>query len=454
LRPGLPTRVISWYGDDFTGSTDVLEVLAPYMPAVLFLRQPDDGFFEQFSHYAAFGLAGSSRSESPEWMDNHLAGAFEWLGSLGTSVCHYKVCSTFDSSPRVGNIGRAAEIGKRVFGSRFVPMVVGAPALRRYTVFGNLFAATDGTVYRIDRHPTMKCHPVTPMREADLRVHMKQQTDLRISLLDVLQLSAPDVCEQFRAVNRESEAVLIDIVNEQTLSTAGRLLWSVDRQQFIVGSSGVEYALTAFWSEDGLIGDSTRPSSPGAADRIVILSGSCSPVTQRQIDYAGRHGFALVGLDVHGLTAGDRSSIAAEEACRSALEALSQGRSVVLFTAASPSDRVETFRSAADQLRFRHTLSERAGQILSRVVDGSGVTRIVVAGGDTSSHGGRQLGIDALTFISHVAPGAPLCRTWSRIPNRQNLEIVFKGGQCGKEDFFETVLTARWTRGDSRRTDD
>jgi uncharacterized protein YgbK (DUF1537 family) len=441
VTAGLPARVISWYGDDFTGSTDVLEVLAPHMPAVLFLRRPEDCFLAQFSEYAAFGLAGSSRSESPEWMDIHLAAAFEWLASLSSAVCHYKVCSTFDSSPRTGSIGRATEIGKRVFGGRFVPIVVGAPALGRYTVFGNLFAAAGETVYRIDRHPTMMCHPVTPMQEADLRVHLKDQTELSIGLLDVLRLKCSDVCERFRDINRKSDAVLIDVIDEATLLTAGRLLWQVDRQPFIVGSSGVEYALIRYWREENLIGNSGEPPSrPEATDRILVLSGSCSPITQRQIEYAGRNGFSLIRLDPHGLTAGENCSTVAEEACRAALAVLSQGRSAILFTAASQQDRVETFSSVVDQLRFRQTLSERAGQILSRVTDASGVKRVVVAGGDTSSHSGRQLGIDALTFLAHLAPGAPLCRAWSRLQGRQGLEIVFKGGQCGTEDFFEIVL--------------
>lgn len=435
MKPGLPTRVISWYGDDFTGSTDALEVLAPHMPAVLFLREPDDGFFARFSEYSAFGLAGSSRSESPVWMDTHLTDAFEWLRSLGTAVSHYKVCSTFDSSPQTGSIGRAAEIGKRVFESRFVPMVVGAPALGRYTAFGNLFAAASGVVHRIDRHPTMKCHPVTPMSEADLRVHLRHQTLLQIGLLDVLQLSSPNACEQFLAVSSRSDAVLIDVIDEQALSRAGRLLWNVDRQPFLVGSSGVEYALIAFWREHGLIDETNHRYSPRTADRIAVLSGSCSPVTQAQIEYAGRNGFVLVRLDVRGLMSGDTSSRAEDEACRLALDALAQGRSVVLFTAASPEDRIGTLDSQS-----RHTLSQRAGQILNQVLDRSGVTRVVIAGGDTSSHGGRQLGIEALTFISHLAPGAPLCRAWSHTPKRQDLEIVFKGGQCGKENFFETVL--------------
>jgi uncharacterized protein YgbK (DUF1537 family) len=163
-------------------------------------------------------------------------------------------------------------------------------------------------------------------------------------------------------------------------------------------------------------------------------------VTAGQIEYAARNGFAAIRLDVIGLTSGERSTSAADEACSRALDALSQGRSVVLFTASSSQDHVKTFCSLADQASFRQTLSERAGQILNRVVDAAGIRRVVVAGGDTSSHGGRQLGIDALTFESRIAPGAPLCKAWSHEARRQRLEIVFKGGQCGAEDFFKAVL--------------
>ena len=56
------------------------------------------------------------------------------------------------------------------------PSIVGAPRLKRYQAFGNLFAAVDGVGHRLDRHPTMSRHPVTPMHEADLRLHLREQT--------------------------------------------------------------------------------------------------------------------------------------------------------------------------------------------------------------------------------------------------------------------------------------
>ncbi len=411
--------MLSWYGDDFTGSTDVLEALAPHLSAVLFLEQPDDEFFAQFAERAAFGLAGSSRSQSPEWMDRNLPQAFEWLKGLGAATCHYKVCSTFDSSPVVGNIGRAAEIGKRVFGAKFVPLVVGAPSLRRYTIFGHLFAAAaDGLVYRIDRHPAMMRHPVTPMKEADLRLHLGEQTKMRVALQDAVQ--AP---ENYGAAAASADAVLIDVLDADSLQRAGRLLWDADRQPFVVGSSGVEYALLAHW---GL--ERKQASSASPVDRLVVLSGSCSPATERQIERAGSNGFALVPVSPTDASADERSIADA----LAALAADTHG--VVLHTARSATDRVETFGAGE-----RKSLGERAGRILDRVLEKSGLRRAVIAGGDTSSHAGRQLGIGALTFVSHMAPGAPLCKAWSRSASRQGLEVVFKGGQCGQEDFFETV---------------
>lgn len=47
-----------------------------------------------------------------------------------------------------------------------------------------------------------------------------------------------------------------------------------------------------------------------------------------------------------------------------------------------------------------------------------------------------MLGIDALTAIAPLAPGAPLCRAHATRSDREGLEIVLKGGQVGAPDFF------------------
>ncbi|HEY0316426.1 MAG TPA: four-carbon acid sugar kinase family protein, partial [Sphingomonas sp.] len=161
----------AWIGDDFTGSTDALECLAEGgVPAVLFLRPPTRDMLGAFPDARAIGLALDARSRPPEWMDAHLPAMIDGLRAFDVPVLHYKTCSTFDSAPHRGSIGRAVELGLAAMGGP-APILVGAPDLRRYLIFGTLFAAAGAEVFRIDRHPTMAHHPATPMHEADLRRH-------------------------------------------------------------------------------------------------------------------------------------------------------------------------------------------------------------------------------------------------------------------------------------------
>src|SRR5262249_61371375 len=102
---------------------------------------PTQGDLRAFPDCGAIGVAGESRSRPQEWMAALSPAVFEQIRKYGAPICQYKVCSPFDSSPRVGSIGRALEIGQQVFGPDYVPVVVTAPPLGRYVLFGNLFAA-------------------------------------------------------------------------------------------------------------------------------------------------------------------------------------------------------------------------------------------------------------------------------------------------------------------------
>jgi uncharacterized protein YgbK (DUF1537 family) len=54
------------------------------------------------------------------------------------------------------------------------------------------------------------------------------------------------------------------------------------------------------------------------------------------------------------------------------------------------------------------------------------------------------LGIDALEVTAQAETAAPLCRASSRDARVDGLEIVLKGGQVGREGFFESVRTGRF----------
>ena len=413
-------RLISYYGDDFTGSTDVMEALALHgLDAVLFTRIPSAEEFAPFAGYQAFGLAGTSRSETPDWMDKNLPSAFAFLKALEARFCHYKVCSTFDSSPEVGSIGRAIEIGSTVFNQAMVPLIVGAPQLRRFTFAGNLFANYLGQIYRIDRHPVMGIHPVTPMREADLRLHLGAQTGLAVAL----------------AENDWPRAgvALIDVHDSETQLAAGQKLLDLSGG-FLAGSSGVEYALMKAMVQRGMITGAAHFPPLARVDQTIVVSGSVSPTTERQIRHALGHGFVAVPVSAVDLAQDDGATLG--RAVDAALGVLAQGQSPIIHTALGPAtDEGERLRLIPDA---RRKIGESLGDILKAVMTRVKLRRVFVAGGDSSSHALGRLDVYALTTCAPLpaTPGSPMCHAFSRSTDIDGFEIALKGDQIGADDYF------------------
>ncbi|MEI9405719.1 four-carbon acid sugar kinase family protein [Mesorhizobium argentiipisi] len=433
--------LLSYYGDDLTGSTDVMEALElGGVPTVLFMRKPDAGLMARFAHCRAVGLAGTSRSESPQWMDTHLKEAFTWLKSLEGDICHYKVCSTFDSGPAIGSIGRAIEIGRAVFEQDCVPLVVGAPQLKRYTAFGHLFAAYRDRYYRIDRHPVMSRHPATPMDESDLLVHLSRQTDLPSELLDLATLRSPNRPAVFDKLAGSSAILLIDVDSPETQALAGKEIWRARTPggYFAVGSSGIEYALLAEWKESAASGASTQFEPPGSAGRVAVVSGSCSPTTERQIRHAMSDGFDGVEVDPVELVS-ERSDTTIARAAAAGKASLEAGRSVILYTALGPA--ADRGAEIDRQEGARHKLGRSLGELLRALTVDQKLERVIIAGGDTSSHALGQMGVDALTLRMPLpaSPGSPLCVAHSSVAAIDGLEIALKGGQVGTDRYFSAI---------------
>lgn len=432
MKPaGKPGLLYAYYGDDFTGSTDVLEVLAMYgVPAVLFAGVPDESGLKKFAHCRAIGIAGESRSRNPQWMDRNLPGIFTAMRAFGAPIYHYKVCSTFDSSPRIGSIGRAIELGIKCFGSRFVPVAAGAPRLGRTVVYGNLFAAAQGTMHRIDRHPSMRHHPTTPMSEADLRLHLQKQTRMPIGLVDLSTFQAGKTEEHLQAeLKSGAKAIVFDAIDDAMLQETARLVsqHAAGGRAFAVGSSGFTTGLSLYWRSRQCIPEPPSLHPPGAVDRLIVLSGSCSPVTAGQIRRAKEQGFTAYRL---------QGAQPWRTEIRMAIEALLHGKSVVLYTALGPG-------SLKDRGSYGEAFGTAMGASLRELLTLSGVRRIVIAGGDTSTRVVRQLGIQALTFAAPLAPGAPLCRAYAPGSRLDGLELVLKGGQVGSDEFFAQVRDGR-----------
>jgi len=435
-------RLLSWYGDDYTGSAAVMEVLSfGGIEAVLFLDVPTPEQLAAFPHARAIGIAGIARSETPAWMDRHLPAIFAALAGLGTALTHYKVCSTLDSSPEIGSIGHAVDLAAPLLGGSWIPTLLAAPVMRRYQAFGHLFASSGDRVFRLDRHPVMARHPVTPMHESDVARHLALQSSIPTACIDMTALRAADGGDAALAqMLRTGPAIVtLDGIDEADMARAGRLIWEHRGDRLLaVGSQGVQYALLAYWRSIGAIGEPPAASSAGAVSQILAVSGSVSPTTAEQIDWSAANGFGLVALDAARLLASPEAEI--ERATAAARRALSSGLSALIHSARGPDDpAIAAFREAVARSGMavasaNARIGAGLGQILRHLLSATGLGRAVISGGDTSGHASQQLGVYALTALAPTIPGAALCTAHRH--RGSPIELALKGGQMGTPDYF------------------
>ncbi len=455
--------LLAYYGDDFTGSTDALEFLSRAgIKTVLFINAPSKDRLRQYEGLQAIGIAGMSRSMKPDDMGKELKEAFSALKKSGARHVHYKVCSTFDSSPEIGSIGKATDIGAKIFENSFIPLLVAAPKLGRYCAFGNLFAqmgiGSKGEVFRLDRHPSISHHPLTPMKESNLALHLSKQTTKNIGLFNLLDVDLPkkDAEKALKNIQEKgSEVILFDAVYQNQMAKIGSLIDSQANSTpfFSVGSSGIEMALGEYWQETGKLQRGKEWNEPGEVNSVLVGAGSCSPVSREQVAFAISQGFGEIALETYEMVkTNDLKSLLSKYVSEAVLK-LKEGKSVIIHTNCADEPEKEKVLAylkksgfSPEEIRDKTAklYGESLGEIIKQVVLETKLQRVVVAGGDTSGFAAKALEIEALEMIAPLSPGAPLCKIHSENKKIDGLEINFKGGQVGDEDYFEVVRSGKY----------
>lgn len=389
--------------DDFTGATDTLATLARAgLRTRLFLRVPEP---DEVTGLDAFGIATETRALGNDEVAALMTEIGRQLVPHHPDVIHLKVCSTFDSAPTTGNFALALSSLSSAVGIPAQAIVGGQPSLGRYCAFGHLFArAADGAVYRIDRHPVMKAHPVTPMTESDLALHFTTLGGEPPTLVDhvALKQSANNNHPSLTGIT------LFDALDEQDISRVGALL-RANAPIICAGASSVAEAVVG-------TGEPREPKPMKASGPVLAFVGSRSSVSAEQVRRAQSYKkFALTPAQL--TTAVDLADIV-ETSCA----ALRDGNNVLLYiddsaTAGTPRE-----------------LAQGSAALVGTIIENTRTGALVVAGGDTSSAISRALGPRCIAYRGDIDRGVSLCNAEFA---DNDLPVVLKGGQVGRPDLFD-----------------
>ena len=405
-------------GDDLTGSSDLANTLLKGgMTVTQYCGIPST---PAQAEVEAGVVALKTRSiPVAEAVQQSLA-ALDWLIAQGCRQFFFKYCSTFDSTPD-GNIGPVAEALMARLGAPYALVCPAFPGAGRTIYQGHLFVGD-----RLLNESGMENHPLTPMTDSDIRRWLARQSTQPVGHIPYEAISRGAVATGqaiAKAVDDGARLIVLDAVDDTDLLTIGA---AAADTVLVTGGSGIALGLPAnFWSAGDLA--ERRVSFDGVSGPGLVLAGSCSNATRRQVAvYRETH--PALELDPDAVIAGTQTVDAAMAFLRANWD-----DAPLIFSSADP----EAVRAAQQ----RHGVQKSAEAIesffaeLAGAAVAAGIRRLVSAGGETSGAVIQGIGCEALRIGPEIDPGVPALRVEGR-----ELAITLKSGNFGADDFFEKAL--------------
>jgi uncharacterized protein YgbK (DUF1537 family) len=411
------TLLLGCIADDFTGATDLAAMLVRGgMRTVQVIGVPSLPLPEA----DAIVVALKSRTAPVARAVDESLAACETLLRGGARQIVFKICSTFDSTPR-GNIGPVADALMKRLGAGFAVACPAFPENGRTIYQGHLFVGAS-----LLSESGMENHPLTPMTDPNLVRVLARQTDGIVGCLAFPEVEA-GVGALRRAMTRLTERgfryAIADAITDRHLLTIGE---ACAQHALIIGGSGVAMGLPANFRLAGLLPERADAASlPPAHGAKAVIAGSCSRATLGQIGLAREH-VPVLELDP---LAEPHSEALAARALAWAGSRLSDKRPIVIAASATPE------RVAALQQKMgageAGAMIERAMADIAQGLVAAGVGRLVVAGGETSGAVVKRLGVKTLRIGPEIDAGVP----WTHA-QPANLHLALKSGNFGGRDMF------------------
>jgi 3-dehydrotetronate 4-kinase len=406
--------------DDLTGATDLALMLTRGgMRTVQIIGVPDVS--TNLDGIEAGVVALKSRTNPVQEAIIWSLQSADVLLARGARQLFFKYCSTFDSTDR-GNIGPVAEALLGKVKGELALVCPAFPANQRTVYLGHLFVG-DAPLHE----SPMKDHPLTPMRDSNLVRVLQRQTNLKVGLVpySVVDQGAAAIKVGFDAAAKEGiRFVVVDAICDRHLLDIGT---AAGNHPLITGGSGVAQGLPANFIRKGLMKQSHPAGSfPITQGRAAIIAGSCSEATRGQVRAAEAAGLPSFRVDPLGIARG----------------AVSAGE-IVSWAVKQPADRPVVIYSSADPANVRAVQSElgrdKAGALVehelataARLLADAGITRLIVAGGETAGAVVTALGVKAIEIGPEIDPGVP----WTKSRDGRGLVLALKSGNFGAPDFF------------------
>lgn len=406
--------------DDFSGASDAASFFANNnIKTVLCNGVPDSNdrkLNEIIDEGAVIVIALKIRSANKDKAILEVDNAFKYFREKEAEKIFYKYCSTFDSTPD-GNIGPVVDFLLNKTKQQYTILEPGLPINGRTVKNGILYL--DGV--ELDK-THMRNHPLNPMWSSSIAELMKPQGEY-----DTIIITKEDMLEGLEYIEKnifdKLESKFYVVPDYYDDECADLIVDNFNELYFLTGGSGLNDKLSKKIIKQ--YNPLTYKHEIKNIGKSIIISGSCSEMTLRQIEH---YPYKKVQIDM-------------EEAmnnlshCLNKLNIIVEENNNVLFYSSNTSEEVKKTQSKYSMEEVATNLEIIYSNLAKNALKNN-FNNFIVAGGETSGAVTKTLNYNNYIIGDSIEPGVPVL-----IPmDNENIRLVLKSGNFGKEDFFLKTL--------------
>jgi 2-keto-3-deoxygluconate permease len=409
--------------DDFTGSNDTGVQFSKRNFKSIVITNPDH-ISRSLKDCDVLVVDTESRSDNKETAYRKTYKTGEIIKKNNIKYIYKKLDSTFR-----GNIG--AEISG-LMDSLSIKHAIIVPAFPSY---GR--CTRDGHVYVngiLLSETEFANDPKTPVRESYIPKIISEQTDKITEVIRYKDLVAgkQNLIQRVQQhIKNGIPLIIIDAQSDDDLDLIASAITSVKEKILFVGSPGLAEYLSKYL-------DIRKEKKSN-----IIIAGSVSEVTRRQIEYAKENSpVKIIDVEVGRLFTRERNK--EKQRIKDLIKRSSLTGEDIIIRSAPNKESVnksieEGRRYGFNNFKVSETIADFLGEISRYIIQEIKINGILFTGGDTAIKAARCLNISGTVIKDEILPGIPY--GYFAGDQYKNIVIVSKAGGFGAENAICKVLT-------------
>jgi|GEM_PF-4463604 len=227
--------------------------------------------------------------------------------------------------------------------------------------------------------------------------------------------------------------IVCDASSEKELELLAYMVGKLHYSVLWVGSAGIAKYLSMNLKTDNTNSQNPVDLLEKVNDRVLVVSGSRSKVTNKQIKTALKmEGVKNVELDINEILNKNKSLSEIKNELSNKVDILlRKNNCVIIHTPFKNKDN-----DSVDQVNVGYEITKILGKVAKSIIKNYSNIALILTGGATAKAVCKEIEVDEIKLITEIEDGIPI----GTLRDKENMKVITKAGAFGDENSLVNII--------------